>query len=74
MRTKEEQDFLLKFGLRLREIRTKKGWTLEFVEEKGWEHWQYLQQIETGKKDIGLLTLKKLSQLYRIPISDFFKK
>lgn len=74
MRTKEDQDFLFRFGSNLRKIRMKKGWTLEFAEEKGWEHWQYLQQIETGKKDIGLLTLKKLSLLYRIPISEFFKK
>ena len=73
MRTKKDEDFLLKFGLRLRKVREKKGWTLEYTEEKDWEHWQYLQQIETGKKDIGLLTLKKLSDLYSIPIGKFFK-
>ena len=73
MRTKEDKSLLLKFGARLRKIRESKGWTLEYTEERGWEHWQYLQQIETGKKDVGLITLKKLSHLYHVPISDLFK-
>ena len=74
MRKKEEQSFLLGFGLNLRRIREEKGWTLEYTEEKGWEHWQYLQQIETGKKDIGLLTLRKLAKLYGIPMKDLFDR
>ena len=72
-RSKEEQRYLLKFGLNLRRIRESKGWTLEYTEERGWHHWQYLQQIETGKKDIGLLTLRKLAALYKVPVKDFFE-
>ena len=72
MKTKKDKIFLLEFGTRLRKIREKKKWTLEFTEEKGWGHWQYLQQIETGKKDVGVLTLNKLSKLYQVPIADFF--
>ena len=72
-KTKEDLSFLRRFGRKLKGIREKRGWTLEFTEEKGWDHWQYLQQIETGKKDIGLLMLKKLSKLYGLPIDRFFK-
>ena len=74
MRTKEEQKYLQKFGLNLRRIREEKGWTLEYTEEKGWHHWQYLQKIETGKKDVGLLTLRKLSKLYSMPSKKFLEK
>ena len=73
-RTKGDRAFLFKLGVHLRNIRNSKGWSLEYTEEKGWRDWKYLQKIETGKKDIGTLMLKKLSRLYHIKISDIFKE
>ena len=66
--SKEEKTFLLKFGSNLRRIREKRNWTLEYTEEMGWPSWRHLQQIESGK-NITLITLKRISRLYNIPIN-----
>ena len=64
--------FLSKLGKRLREIRIEKGWTLEDTEEHGWPNWRHLQKIETGK-NLTITTLKKLSEMYRVPLVDIFE-
>jgi len=63
---------LKRLGLRLREIRKDKGWTLEETEEHGWPSWRHLQKIETGKKNISITTLWSIAELYDIEISDMF--
>lgn len=63
------EKFLKKLGQRLREIRVSKGWTLEETEEHGWPSWRHLQKIESGK-NITVATLWKLSQVYKITLSD----
>jgi cytoskeletal protein RodZ len=54
---------LKKIGARLREIRLEKGWTLEETEEHSWPNWRHLQKIETGNKNITVITLRKLAEL-----------
>ncbi len=65
MISKEDDIYLKRLGLRLREIRQSKGWTLEETEEHGWPNWRHLQKIESGK-NITILTLKRLCNLYEI--------
>lgn len=66
--TSEEKRFLKKVGARVRALRAEKGWTLEETEDHGWNDWTHLQKIESGK-NITLVTLKRVAQLYRIPVS-----
>ena len=61
------QKTLKRLGLRLREIRNEKGWTLEETEEHGWPSWRHLQKIEAGK-NITMATLWKLSKTYKVPM------
>jgi len=68
-----DDKFLKKLGLTLKEIRQNKGWTLEQTEEHGWPSWRHLQKIESGK-NITLITLKKLSLVYKIKLADLFEK
>lgn len=67
--TNEDKKFLKKLGASLRAIRAKKGWTLEETEEHGWSNWQHLQKIESGK-NITIVTLKKVADLYKLKLSD----
>lgn len=69
--SKEEKAFLLNLGTQLRRIRENKGWTLEYTEEMGWPSWRHLQKIESGK-NVTLLTLRRISKLYKIPIDELF--
>ena len=70
---KQDEKFLKEFGLRLRQLRTDKGWTLEETEAHGWPSWRHLQKIEAGK-NITLLTIRKLSKLYGLPLSELFEE
>lgn len=64
--------FLLEFGQRLRDIREKKGLTLEQVEELGFITWRHLQRIEKGK-NVNLTTVKKISEMYEIPLQKLLR-
>jgi transcriptional regulator with XRE-family HTH domain len=50
-------------GLRVRELRQDRGWTLEDTEEHGWTNWRHLQTIEAGK-NITFHTLVNLANLF----------
>lgn len=65
------QQFLKRLGLRLREIRLAKGWTLEETEEHGWSDWKHLQKIESGK-NVTIVSLYRLAKVYRIELSELF--
>lgn len=61
--------YLKKLGLRLRQIRNQKGWTLEQTEEHGWPSWRHLQKIEAGK-NVTVATLYKLSVVYKMSLKE----
>ena len=61
----DNQQDLRQLGSLFRELRLKKGWTLEQTEEHGWHDWKYLQKIENGR-NITVLTLLKLCELYGV--------
>jgi transcriptional regulator with XRE-family HTH domain len=64
---------LKKIGSIIRALRKKKGWTLEHVEEHGWESWRHMQQIETGNKNLTMITLFKIADLYKVRPADLLK-
>lgn len=55
-------------GAKIKSMRQEKGWTLEEVEDHGWNNWQHLQKIESGK-NITVVTLRKVAQLYKVPLA-----
>ena len=58
-------DFIIKFGERVRNIRNKKGWTLEQCEERGYPSWKHLGDIETGKKvNMNFITMLRIANLF----------
>lgn len=68
----DKQQDLQRLGSLFRELRLKKGWTLEDTEDHGWHDWKYLQKIESGQ-NITILTLFKLCSLYGISAEKFLK-
>lgn len=66
--TNDDKRFLKKLGAKIRSVRMEKGWSLEETEEYGWNNWQHLQKIESGK-NITVVTLRKVAQLYKLSVS-----
>ena len=52
-------------GLKVRALREARGWTLEDTEEHGWNSWQQLQKIESGR-NVTVKTIVKLATLFNV--------
>lgn len=52
-------------GLKIRRLREDHGWTLEDTEEHGWNSWQQLQKIESGR-NITVRTIINLANLFGV--------
>ncbi len=70
--TADDKKFLKRLGTKIKSLRQSKDWTLEETEEHGWSNWQHLQKIESGK-NITVITLRKVSELYKVSISELLK-
>ncbi len=69
-RTAQESAFLRRFGEHLRSLREARGLTQEnFADEAGFSR-SYYSDIETGKRNISLLNLRKLAQSLQISLSE----
>jgi transcriptional regulator with XRE-family HTH domain len=58
------------FGVRLRELRLARQWTLEKLAERAELHWTYVSGIERGRRDPGLRTLSRLAHALDLPLAD----
>lgn len=69
----KESKYLKAFGKRLAEIRRKRGLTQEQLAELADMTTLSLSYIEQGRRWPRLVTLHKLADCLKVPISDFFK-
>jgi transcriptional regulator with XRE-family HTH domain len=59
----------VRFGLRLKTLRQRRGWTqVEMAERLGIDR-SYISDMETGKKNVCLPTLELLAQGFEMTIS-----
>lgn len=57
-------------GLKIKELRTKKGWTQDRLAYEAKLHRAYIGQIERGEKNIGLKNLEKIASALSLPIKN----
>lgn len=69
----KESKYLKAFGKRLAEIRRKRGLTQEQLAELADMTTLSLSYIEQGRRWPRLVTLHKLADCLKVPISEFFK-
>ena len=75
MQLTEKEIFLLKLGIRLKELRKLKGYSnhedfaydLDMTRSQYWEY-------EKGKKNITIFTLNRILKILNISLSDFFSE
>ena len=66
-------DINKKVGAKIRDYRTKKGWSQEELGFESGLHRAYIGQIERGEKKIGLVNLEKFSKALGIKLSELVK-
>jgi transcriptional regulator with XRE-family HTH domain len=69
-RTAQEINFLQSFGNRLEGLRVKRGFTQEELAAEAGFSRSYYTEIETGKRNISLLNLRKLARCLQVSLSE----
>jgi len=62
------------FGKRVRDLRIRRGWTLERAAEEMDVDLVYLQKVEAGRINVTLATLLRISDGFDLPIGDLFRE
>lgn len=65
---KEKEQFFKRFGQVVRDLRQKRGWTLEDMVDHDFSA-QHFQKIEKGKKEITLFTAQRIANAFGASLS-----
>jgi transcriptional regulator with XRE-family HTH domain len=66
-------DICILLGLRIRELRTVKGWRqIDLAEEAGINE-NYVSDIEIGKKEICLRTMQALAEAFDLTLAELLQ-
>jgi len=64
---------LVKFGKKIREVRTKRGLSQEALADIANVHRTYIGMVERAEKNITLLNIQKLAKALKIDIKELFE-
>jgi transcriptional regulator with XRE-family HTH domain len=67
------EDIKIRFGRRLRELRLEKGWSQETLANLADIDRTYIPGIESGKRNLSIVVIEKLSSVFKMEISDLLK-
>jgi transcriptional regulator with XRE-family HTH domain len=66
-------DIRARFGLRLRSLRKKKGWTrVELADYLGLRR-TYVSDLERGKRNVSLLTMEIVARGFKLSVSQLLR-
>jgi transcriptional regulator with XRE-family HTH domain len=66
-------DIRARFGLRLRSLRKKKGWTqVELADYLGLRR-TYVSDLERGKRNVSLLTMEIIARGFKLSVSQVLR-
>ncbi len=67
-----KKTILVKFGKKIREVRTKRGLSQEALADIANVHRTYIGMVERAEKNITLLNIQKLAKALKIDIRELF--
>lgn len=70
----DEDTALTRFGLRLRALREKAGFSQEELAERAQVHRTYLSGIERGRRNPSLINLLRIARALNLSISALFEE
>jgi transcriptional regulator with XRE-family HTH domain len=71
--TKEEEQFLMKFGAQIRHLRKEKGMTQADLVYEAKVHGNMIGRIERGERAANLLQLQKIAKALEVGIEELFE-
>lgn len=72
-RSYEETAHRRRFGDRVRQLRTERGWSQELLAEKAELHRTYIVGVEQGQRNASLDVIHALAQGLGVPLADLFQ-
>jgi len=67
-----KDEMLIKFGKRIKELRTSKGWSQEELAFRTGFHRTYIGMVERAERNISLKNINRLAKTFEISIKDLF--
>jgi len=68
------EDIRIRFGLRLRQLRVRNGWTqVQLAEKLGLDR-SYLADVERGKRNISIVNLEVIANGFGLSLSRLLSK
>jgi transcriptional regulator with XRE-family HTH domain len=68
-----KNDILIKFGIRIRELRVEKAWSQETLADKTGFHRTYIGMIERGERNLSLKNIEIFANSFGLTISELLK-
>ena len=68
-----DENILIKFGNRVRELRLSKSYSQEYLAYKAGLHRTYIGMIERAEKNITLVNIQKIAKALDVKIDNLFK-
>ena len=67
-----QQNLRQRFGLRIHELRTERGWTQEELSYRAGIGRVFISQLENGHKDVCLGVIEALADTFRVTLAELF--
>ncbi len=68
------EDLLIRLGIRIRQLRRKRGWTQVVMAERVGLDRSFLADVERGKRNISILNLELIAKGLRLSLSQLLSR
>jgi transcriptional regulator with XRE-family HTH domain len=68
----QKDDIRSRFGARVRQLRTERGWSQEAFADEAGLHRTYIGSIERGEQNISLVNIEKIAATLGLSLAELF--
>lgn len=67
-----DDDILKRFGSRLRQLRTERGWSQEGFADRAGLHRTYIGSVERGEQNLSLVNIERVAATLGVSLAELF--